>query len=112
MSTLNEAVIQKLETGMQGFDLIAKGGLPKGRTTLVSGTAGSAKTVFATQFLAEGITKHDERGVFVTFEEPPGVKCLILAAHFPLVHSIFIVKISYLTKILLLFLNNGLETIL
>lgn len=72
MSILNEAVIQKLETGIQGFDLIAKGGLPKGRTTLVSGTAGSAKTVFATQFLVEGITKHDEGGVFVTFEEPPG----------------------------------------
>ena len=68
---LNVAVIKKLETGIQGFDLIAKGGLPKGRTTLVSGTAGSAKTVFATHFLVEGITKHDEGGVFVTFEEPP-----------------------------------------
>src|SRR5688572_14284557 len=63
-------VIEKLETGISGFDFIADGGLPKGRITLLSGTAGSAKTVFAAQFLAEGISKADESGVFVTFEEP------------------------------------------
>jgi circadian clock protein KaiC len=62
-------LIQKLETHIPGFDHISDGGLPKGRTTLVSGTAGSAKTVFAVQFLAEGLKKADEPGVFVTFEE-------------------------------------------
>jgi len=65
------AQIDKLATGIDGFDLIANGGLPKGRTTLVSGTAGSAKTVFAVQFLAEGILQVHEGGVFVTFEESP-----------------------------------------
>jgi circadian clock protein KaiC len=64
-------MIEKLPTGISGFDLIAGGGLPKGRTTLVCGTAGSAKTVFAAQFLAEGIGKANESGVFVTFEESP-----------------------------------------
>ncbi|ACK71408.1 putative circadian clock protein, KaiC [Gloeothece citriformis PCC 7424] len=62
--------IEKLETGIPGFDFLSEGGLPKGRATLVAGTAGSAKTVFACQFLAEGI-KRGENGVFVTFEEPP-----------------------------------------
>jgi circadian clock protein KaiC len=62
--------IEKLKTGIAGFDLIANGGLPKGRTTLISGTAGSAKTVIAVQFLAEAI-KQGESGVFVTFEESP-----------------------------------------
>lgn len=62
--------IQKIESGIPGFDFLAEGGLPKGRTTLIVGTAGSAKTVFACQFLAEGI-KRGEAGVFVTFEEPP-----------------------------------------
>ncbi|MDV3000676.1 MAG: Circadian clock protein kinase KaiC [Chroococcopsis gigantea SAG 12.99] len=62
--------IQKLETGIPGFDFLSQGGLPKGRSTLIAGTAGSAKTVFACQFLAEGI-KEGENGVFVTFEEPP-----------------------------------------
>jgi circadian clock protein KaiC len=61
--------VAKLETGIEGFDLVAEGGLPTGRTTLVSGTAGSGKTVFAAQFLAEGIMKAGENGVFVTFEE-------------------------------------------
>lgn len=61
--------IKKLKTGIEGFDHISQGGLPLNRTTLVSGTAGSAKTVFAAQFLAEGINKSNENGVFVTFEE-------------------------------------------
>ena len=63
------ASIEKLRTEIQGFDLIAYGGLPKGRATLVAGTACSAKTVFAAQFLAAGITRADEPGVFVSFEE-------------------------------------------
>jgi len=62
--------IEKIKTGIPGFDFLSEGGLPKDRTTLIVGTAGSAKTVFACQFLAEGI-KRGETGVFVTFEEPP-----------------------------------------
>lgn len=64
------AGIAKLPTGIPGFDHITNGGLPKGRTTLISGTAGSAKTVFAAQFLAAGIAA-GEAGIFVTFEETP-----------------------------------------
>lgn len=63
--------VEKLITHISGFDFISCGGLPKGRTTLLSGTAGSAKTVFATQFLARGIMAAGENGVFVTFEEYP-----------------------------------------
>ncbi|NDJ59525.1 MAG: circadian clock protein KaiC [Chloroflexi bacterium] len=69
MTTLPHADIEKLATGIPGFDHIGYGGLPKGRTTLVSGSAGTAKTVFACQFLAEGILQKQETGVFVTFEE-------------------------------------------
>ena len=65
----NQGAVTKLPTGIASFDIIAKGGLPKNRTTLVSGTAGSGKTVFAMQFLAEGIRNAGENGVFVTFEE-------------------------------------------
>lgn len=63
--------VTKLETGIPGFDLICEGGLPEGRTTLLSGTAGSAKTIFAAQFLAEGISRLEQTGVFITFEEAP-----------------------------------------
>lgn len=62
--------IEKLPTYIPGFDLIAMGGLTRGRTTLVSGAAGSGKTIFASQFLAEGIQR-GETAVFVTFEESP-----------------------------------------
>jgi circadian clock protein KaiC len=70
-NTEGQVSIKKLETGIPGFDAISHGGLPKNRTTLISGTAGSAKTVFAAQFLVEGISKANEDGVFVTFEESP-----------------------------------------
>jgi circadian clock protein KaiC len=63
------ASVPKLETGIPGFDHITMGGLPTGRTTVVIGPAGSAKTVMAGQFLAEGV-RAGQGGVFVTFEEP------------------------------------------
>lgn len=62
--------MEKLQTGVSGFDVVGLGGLPKGRATLLAGTAGSAKTVFAMQFLIKGI-EAGENGVFVTFEETP-----------------------------------------
>ncbi|MDB4871400.1 MAG: putative circadian clock protein KaiC, partial [Gemmatimonadales bacterium] len=66
--TATNPAVEKLQTGISSLDIIAKGGLPKNRTTLISGTAGSGKTVFAIQFLAAGIER-GENGVFVTFEE-------------------------------------------
>lgn len=60
-----------LPTGIPGFDLISMGGVPYNRSTLISGTAGSAKTIFATQFLVEGIMRANQCGVFVTLEESP-----------------------------------------
>jgi circadian clock protein KaiC len=62
--------VEKIKTGIAGFDEIAHGGIPKGRTTLVSGTSGSGKTIFGMQFLIGGLNS-DEAGVFVTFEETP-----------------------------------------
>ena len=66
--------VEKISTHIPGFDLVALGGLSRGRATLVTGTAGSGKTIFATQFLAEGI-RTGESAVFVTFEESPADIC-------------------------------------
>jgi circadian clock protein KaiC len=63
--------VSKIETHIPGFDLVADGGLPARRATLIAGTAGSAKTVFATHFLAAGIVNAKDAGVFVTFEDRP-----------------------------------------
>jgi circadian clock protein KaiC len=61
--------VPKVETGIPGFDHVTMGGLPRRRATVLAGQAGSAKTVFAAQFLAEGV-RRGEPGVFVTLEEP------------------------------------------
>ena len=61
--------LARVTTGIPGFDQITLGGLPAGRTTLVSGTAGSGKTILGCQFLRQGAL-HGEPGVFVTCEEP------------------------------------------
>ncbi len=65
------AGVQKIRTLIEGFDDISHGGIPVGRSTLVSGTSGTGKTLFAVQFLYHGITQFDEPGIFVTFEESP-----------------------------------------
>ncbi|VVB63072.1 Circadian clock protein kinase KaiC [uncultured archaeon] len=61
--------LEKSPTGINGLDEITEGGLPKGRPTLISGGAGSGKTLISMQFLAQGAIKYDEPGVFVAFEE-------------------------------------------
>ena len=64
-----QAELEKCPTGVEGLDEITAGGLPRGRPTLVCGDAGSGKTILAMQFLAQGITRFDEPGVFIAFEE-------------------------------------------
>ncbi|MBI1200411.1 MAG: circadian clock protein KaiC [Phenylobacterium sp.] len=71
MSIESPRELEKLPTGIVGFDQIANGGLPKERSTLLSGTAGSGKTVMALQFLMAGVRQYGEHGCFVTFEEAP-----------------------------------------
>ena len=62
-------VLAKAPTGIAGIDQITDGGLPRGRPTLVCGTAGCGKTLFAMEFLIRGAMQFDEPGVFVAFEE-------------------------------------------
>ena len=61
--------LPKARTGIQGLDEITGGGLPSGRPTLVSGGAGSGKTLFGLEFLVRGATQYNEPGVFISFEE-------------------------------------------
>src|SRR4051812_17935653 len=61
--------LAKAPTGIPGLDEITGGGLPRGRPTLVCGSAGCGKTLLAMEFLVRGATQFDEPGVFVAFEE-------------------------------------------
>lgn len=61
--------LQKERTGIPGFDEVTGGGLPQGRSTLVCGSAGAGKTLFAMEFLVRGATLYNQPGVFISFEE-------------------------------------------
>ena len=61
--------LAKVPTGIGGLDEITRGGLPKGRPTLVCGGPGSGKTLLALTFLVNGIVQFGEPGVLLTFEE-------------------------------------------
>ena len=64
-----KAGIKKTTTGILGLDEVTGGGLPEGRPTLVCGSAGCGKTLFAIEFLVRGATQFNEPGVFMAFEE-------------------------------------------
>ncbi len=73
MTSLSEApagaLLPKALTGIQGLDEITRGGLPRGRSTLVTGGTGTGKTLLGLQFLVAGAREYGEPGVLVTFEE-------------------------------------------
>src|SRR3984885_3029410 len=63
--------IGKSPTGIRGLDEVTQGGLPQGRPTLLCGSAGCGKTLFAMTFLYNGAVEYNEPGVFLAFEERP-----------------------------------------
>ncbi|GAA2758638.1 circadian clock protein KaiC [Actinopolymorpha rutila] len=67
--TIDSEPAEKVPTGISGLDPIALGGLPRGSSTLVTGTTGTGKTLFAIEFLARGVADYSQPGVYVTFEE-------------------------------------------
>lgn len=60
----------KIPTGIEGFELITMGGLPKGRPTLISGSSGSGKTVFTMEIAYRSAAMFGRPAVFFTMEEP------------------------------------------
>jgi circadian clock protein KaiC len=63
------ATLRKCPSGIRGLDDITGGGLPRGRPSLVSGAAGSGKTLLSMEFLVRGALEHSEPGVFMAFDE-------------------------------------------
>jgi circadian clock protein KaiC len=64
--------LEKSPTGISGLDEITGGGLPKGRPTLICGSAGCGKTLLAMEFVVRGALQYGEPGVFMAFEENAG----------------------------------------
>lgn len=63
--------LAKLATGIEGFDALSSGGLPRHRTSLLIGGPGAGKTVFALQCLVNAASRQRAAGIFVAFEESP-----------------------------------------
>jgi circadian clock protein KaiC len=61
--------VERMPTGITGFDGLLGGGLPRDRTTLITGGPGCGKTIFALQALVNGARQLSEPGIFVAFEE-------------------------------------------
>ena len=65
-----ERSTRRLRTGVPGLDEMMGGGVPQGDVLMLTGPAGSGKTTFATQFLAQGLGQK-ENCVVAVFEEYP-----------------------------------------
>jgi circadian clock protein KaiC len=59
----------RLPTGIEVFDGLIEGGIPRGSLVMLVGAAGSGKTVFASQYLFHGISSLNESGIYVSFAE-------------------------------------------
>ncbi|MEM5798173.1 MAG: ATPase domain-containing protein [Candidatus Aenigmatarchaeota archaeon] len=61
--------MQRIKSGIPGFDELVGGGIPKNQLLLITGTSGTGKTIFCMQYLNFG-AKGNEPGVYLSFEEP------------------------------------------
>jgi len=61
--------LERISSGIPGLDELIEGGFEKGSTIVAIGTPCAGKTTFALQFLYYGITKYNEPGIFITFDE-------------------------------------------
>src|SRR3989344_2230681 len=64
-----KAESERIPIDIPGFDELIQGGFKKNSINLVAGGAGSGKTIFAIQFLIDGIKRFREPGIYITFEE-------------------------------------------
>ena len=59
----------RVPTGIRGFDQLIEGGFKLGSINLISGGTGTGKTIFAVEYLINGIYMFNESGIYVSFDE-------------------------------------------
>jgi len=62
--------LERIPSGIPGLDRLIEGGFCKGSTVLISGGAGTGKSIFCTQYIMEGI-RRGENCMFITLEQKP-----------------------------------------
>lgn len=60
-------LVERIKSGVPGFDELVEGGIPKGSSVLITGGSGTGKTIFAMEYIYEG-ARMGEPGLFVTLE--------------------------------------------
>ena len=61
--------INRIKTHIPGFDELIEGGFPEGSINLLSGDAGTGKTIFSLQYLYNCTVINKENTIYFTFEE-------------------------------------------
>lgn len=61
---------QQIPTGIGGLDYLLGEGLPSGTTILVAGETGTGKSVLGIEYLVKGALLYQEKGLFMSLEEP------------------------------------------
>ncbi len=66
---VHEPVGDRAQTGVRGLDPIISGGFKRKTTTMVAGGPGTGKSTLGIQFIHNGVTRFDEHGIYITFEQ-------------------------------------------
>lgn len=61
--------MERVPTGIKGFDELIQGGFPKGSTVLYCGGPGTGKTIFGLEYAYRGAAQFNDKSLFVTFEQ-------------------------------------------
>jgi KaiC/GvpD/RAD55 family RecA-like ATPase len=61
---------RRVPTGIPGLDPLIEGGLPAEKSYLLTGAAGTGKSIFCMQFLLKGLAD-GEKAVYVSVDEKP-----------------------------------------
>jgi KaiC/GvpD/RAD55 family RecA-like ATPase len=68
---MKKGVTSRVPTGIPGFDPLIEGGIPRSSCVLLAGGPGTGKTIFAMQYLVNGVDKFKDKGLYVSFEQRP-----------------------------------------
>jgi KaiC/GvpD/RAD55 family RecA-like ATPase len=63
--------MQRIPSGIKGFDELIEGGFPKKSCVLISGSPGTGKTIMGLEFIYNGAKNYNEKGMFISFEQDP-----------------------------------------
>ncbi len=60
--------VERTKTHISGLDGLIEGGVPTGSSTLITGSAGTGKTITGLEFILRG-ARYGQKGLYVSFEE-------------------------------------------